>query len=1312
MAFNNTISIPFTITGGVSTGAANPYYSALDTLSGYTNALTRFVFSVSANDEYLRFPGISNDNFLWDMGDGTTIKGPSAIHVYSIPGVYTISLVAYSSAGNAYQSTVTKQLSVSNFIQDKIIHNTPDIVNSVNVPAGTKGVVSIKVNRHTSWQSYDVVGHDGYTLNLYASGSESTPLNIKTYKDEKWQHIGQTWSFFEKVTADNKTTILNPINKINTTTEKLYYIPEVKRGGLTYTKVPSSILTTISGVSTVFVGTTGSAEFYYADDTPKYTTDPVFAFISLDTSKFPEHLQPLNYELNETGLDFFQKSKLIIPIRVRFNSASKMVFTSPGIAGIPISKNKWQGTEVPFFINFEDNYGQITENYPEIKLYNKPLSAVTDTERAVVPGTVENDDTYVTSLSLTDTSEKILSAHYFKESDGQLASSLPGMFRGYVVPLDVKDDATLKGKMNVNDLSTVYKDVLFGWVMDNDNSKLIRMFFTQHYIINDVSGELTSNDDVRFITVDPYGSGTHSSGKKPICVHPIEDNINDNRVQAVTVHRDKLGIFNTYSTNVSSKALSSNDIDRRSFDQSVIKYDFSFDSHTSSKITNRDDLIDKHNVTSICADSNRNLWMAMSGACTVARIDPVSGVYNRLINHHGTNRGYNSGLVNEGVGATITDDNVTIYDSNLIVPSIVETDGENDIWVGYTNPISGFIEKYNEAGISQNIKYEFNQGYVPTDIAVDCRDNVWVTTTDHFKLLSGYGFEESGLHGPWLGSGPGKTHSITDTISAQRTGDMFRYRTYTKSIDNFEPGHIVEVKGFTGGSSLLNGMFIVDSVSASSRHFAVRPHIGVTNQITGEHSGTITAMIRPSDRAYRFTSSGTKSFMVSGLLAPTLIVPDLNQNLWVAHNNNTLTQISTAGSVLDTIHVQSDDFVTNYLSAGSYLTSLSTVSAQGHIGALSVDSYNRLIVVNSYENKIFRIPINDRSLSAVQILPTQVSPISSYTGFIYGRKSAFGDWTGFRWMNKYKNTTGVRSISGSTTFNVLPSAGKYKIAKFNEDFDPAETIKSYRQQPTLMDQTVLFDDFIGTIVGTISSEPTHLGRQIYEKIGNFVENTADVDECNIRALYSLCKQYDIDINNYDFSYPGGLNRIMNLLSINHKKLWGERSKYNTDFRDWGTGNPNYAANLGTEIDILTARVVAGTPFVAKQLFNKEYKLIEPMYHTGTDGHPDYDKSVGYLSAYPLSGFRPQWNWGLYNNVSGVDIAKYYNFYEWKSTYSDIQVEGVIDWGNTSTNISESLSGIEFWLDDNSAVDVMIDYEIRKGLGLFTDSLSAATSGLQ
>ena len=181
---------------------------------------------------------------------------------------------------------------------------------------------------------------------------------------------------------------------------------------------------------------------------------------------------------------------------------------------------------------------------------------------------------------------------------------------------------------------------------------------------------------------------------------------------------------------------------------------------------------------------------------------------------------------------------------------------------------------------------------------------------------------------------------------------------------------------------------------------------------------------------------------------------------------------------------------------------------------------------------------------------------------------------------------------------------------------------------------------------------------------------------------------------------------MDLLSIQHKKLWGDRSKYDRDFEKYGTvENSSLGINLGTELDATTYTVSAGVPFVAQQLFNRQYRIINPMYLSGSNTDPGYDSSVGMLKTYPLSSFSPNWGWGLYNDTTGTDIIKYYNFYEYKSTPNNVQVEGIIDWQNPYTNLNESLSSIEVWTKDEGYVQSMIDFELRKGLNLFHSVVS-------
>jgi hypothetical protein len=324
----------------------------------------------------------------------------------------------------------------------------------------------------------------------------------------------------------------------------------------------------------------------------------------------------------------------------------------------------------------------------------------------------------------------------------------------------------------------------------------------------------------------------------------------------------------------------------------------------------------------------------------------------------------------------------------------------------------------------------------------------------------------------------------------------------------------------------------------------------------------------------------------------------------------------------------------------------------------------------------------------------------------------FGDWSGFRWLNKYHNESGTVSLTGTTTLNILPSGGKYNVAKINEDFDATETLKSYRFQEFLINDNKLFDNFLGNIVGGVSAKPTTLGKVIYEKIANFVANNNDIDTCNVNALYSLCEQLNIPISNYNYTYPAGLKRIVDLTSIPHSRLWGTRSKFDRDFDRKGSTSALEAVNLGDQLSVETYIVSAGTPIVSEQLFNREYKIINTMYISGSSTDSGYAASVGLLSAYPLRDYRPQWGWVLQDGISGIDISKFYKFYTYKPKYDDIQLEGTIDWVNPYNTFTETASGMNEWIDADGMIDTMIDYELRSGLNLFESSLSATAPGLQ
>ena len=1371
--------IPFTIIGGVSTGPLENGPNARHTLSGFTNDLTIFEFIPDALLPGVGAGGrvnadfISNDKFVWDLGDGTVVHSTSARHVYKHPGVYTVSLMGYTSAGEPTLSTKVSSLSVSDYLPTTLSHETKDIITTLNVPAGTKGTekAPIKILRQTSWQPHKSLSAMGYTLSLYASGSRSRRLNVNQYNTDKWNHVDQVWSFYKGVTGNN-TAIVDfiPVESVKTTTEDIYCLKEIKQGRQTFVRTNSSVLNTVSGISAIFVGTSGIADFYYGDDTPKLTDEPVLLFATLDSDKYPSlrHIyEGYNPPHSFNFLKYFEQEPLIIPARVKYNPGRELKFTPFGINTVPLSGHKWQNTHIPFFINFQDKYGSFTENYSPLK-----INALNPAENA--PSVDRVDTKYVTNIALVSTAgdgtiTNYLSAKFSREpATANLPLHLSGAFRGSFIPTEIGDTGTmLVGDVNVNDPAHFPRDINFGYFTVVEDNQVKRVAFEDNYYVSDTSGDVLRTRDSRVTKVDlssdpdhVFGANGDKHGIMPIAVVPelsphgsLKDvPLNDNRIRTYIGHsiNDSVTAIGTYGNKLTGIDL-----------QSELGMYFEPTSGTlqSAQIFGRaQGSTSRHGPTSISVDGDGNYWLALSASSMILKIDGQSGNIKTLINEAepgDANKTYTT-TNTAAKGLYITESSSGVF--NLYEPTIVETDKSNNVWVAYTNPLSSFIKKYDSDGaLLATINYasEGNQGIVPTAMVVDTYNNLWVTTTNKMRNTM------TTMNTRW--------HSFTlmESICASlqdpgKNGIDVAFKGMSLSG---AANHIVELSGFGAPvaglrdtakwpTRLYNGRFLIDSVTtgaatsgAWSNILHLRPQTARLQALS--YTETLSAQniythirFQPSDGVFKYSHDGTKLYEVSGFFDPSYITLDNNQNAWVGHNIDTVTKITTGGVInYDSYKTTSDNNKLRVDSGPTFFDnnrgalSHTVTSDKSHFGGLSFDTYDNLLAINSYEGKLFRIPVSNISLSGSSFLyyprsyggspdyhGVTKSPANTATNYhIYGIHRTAGDWTGYGWLNKYHNgLSASRMVPGSATLTVLPSGGKYDIAKVNEDFDPSETIKSYRFQNFLYNYPKFWDDFLGTIVGTISSDISNsLGRVTYEKIANFTGNHVDIDTCNIDQFYALCESIDTGIEGYNHNYPGGLGRAMNLLSIPHKKLWGTRSRFNRDFDIYG--NLVRASNLGTELDTVTAIVTAGEYIVAEQLYGKQFKLINPMYVDTSTTDPGisakslyYDWSTELLSAYPLSAFNTNWGWGLGDNIDSANIATHFNFYEYSPAYSEVLVERVIDWENSYNNIQEDgpLSGIDAWKKDGGIVDDVIDFELRKGLGLFSSTLSGALTGIQ
>jgi hypothetical protein len=279
------------------------------------------------------------------------------------------------------------------------------------------------------------------------------------------------------------------------------------------------------------------------------------------------------------------------------------------------------------------------------------------------------------------------------------------------------------------------------------------------------------------------------------------------------------------------------------------------------------------------------------------------------------------------------------------------------------------------------------------------------------------------------------------------------------------------------------------------------------------------------------------------------------------------------------------------------------------------------------------------------------------------------------------------SLNGETSlFDVYPQ-NFLMIEKKNESYDATEMFKDLRFQEFLLDDSMLFDEFMGSIFGTLSSSYDTLGKKIYEKITNFVQNTQDIDRNEIFSLISQMKMVNTPNNVFEdnsFTYPEKIKRILDLFSISNNKLLGIENKFKENFDLRGYSSKSvYGINLGNGINTATYVVSAGTPIVALEKFSNKYSLLnteQPVEYTTTN-------------IYTLSSYNQNWGWPLVlpDTFQFQDIEKYYLFFEFVDTFDNTLYDNTIIKDNTLYDMLSTENGILRDSNNDPILDENGDY---------------------
>ena len=256
-------------------------------------------------------------------------------------------------------------------------------------------------------------------------------------------------------------------------------------------------------------------------------------------------------------------------------------------------------------------------------------------------------------------------------------------------------------------------------------------------------------------------------------------------------------------------------------------------------------------------------------------------------------------------------------------------------------------------------------------------------------------------------------------------------------------------------------------------------------------------------------------------------------------------------------------------------------------------------------------------------------------------------------------------ISGVSNEFKVTSIENYKIAKVNETFDYSKYLKSLALPEILSNNTEFFDQFLKAIVGDSNPENESIGRVVYERIANFLQNHADVDTAEVDQLLSMASELSVDADNYQFSFPEEIKRLVNLFSIAKHHLRG--------MLDYGSDIESKIKKHLTE----TSQITAGQTLIIKDILygNYNFVVVSPFNN---------------LNVYPLSSIELA--------QARMPIMTNYLFFEYEETAIGYK-NNIIDWDSNYNTISYNLSTQDEWYGDDGIVDIMFNNLLTKRLFL-------------
>ena len=688
-------------------------YTNTQVASTYTLDITplTFVADLSSNNLFL-----SDKKGLWDFGDGTVSESLSTKHVFKWPGVYNVSFYAYTSAGNAIPACKTFQVSAYNYIGNflRTSYLGEDQITSYNAGRPTDDLI---LTRYNSWHSYPALSSEGYTISFYASGSNSDYLDLDQYSKDPWAHL-QAYFFFVKK-QNNQLEILS---SAKTSMDPIYaYISDNQIKESPYFVEGS-----------VFAGTSGTVTVNYVDQTPKNLTNeqPVLLFFQLNTNQFPtkeDILNGANNQFREFPIENFYSLEL--PVKIRYSPATQLRFSANGIDGegsvddsFLINPIKWQNYPISFFIKLKSSLGYTTKHYPKLT-FNR----------------TNNFYDLTCDLISLSTNQVISNINFYENTSIKNVTRTGGFYAGYFISDTSLENVALTASVRVFDDPYYAKDSPYSWLGQG-------LDYYSFYITSsaEVASKLYRYGKSRLynacgptlsvVLSSSFNSPTIFAGilknPWPVAVSPIEDDAvwlaDSDRDMIYKISKEGSVLL---TINLANVAVSSNN------------------TLTYQNLTGP---LSGATPSSIALDGDANPWVTLYTAGSALKFDRNTGAviaaafptyptvdFSILHSFSGGPIVTLSGLpVETFLAYTLPAISGVYATETTMLPSSIETDLNNNIWIAYSNPLKGYLIKYNSLGTLISA-YEFPTLYSPQQLLTERNNKVYLTVMTYLQNTSG-----------------------------------------------------------------------------------------------------------------------------------------------------------------------------------------------------------------------------------------------------------------------------------------------------------------------------------------------------------------------------------------------------------------------------------------------------------------------------------------------------------------------------------------------------------------------------------------------